>query len=758
MSKRAFKIVNLIIAVLVFAFAIGHAFAWLADDRKEEPPWFDGSSGETYFAGGNGLSEETAYEIENYYHMYNLAWLQNTGKLGQSYYFKLNNDITIPNNFWLPPIGTDNNPFIGKFNGNGNTISGLKITTDTSKLSNAPTINGGFSNAVGMFGMTGATGEIKNFVLDDPWVEVFSNESLYDSDGAAGTASAKTVGLAIGYANCGASNIGVYQGELGVKRSAYTTINSIVGGASSDVDASDIDNSDFNGNDGDTGQFIPDKFYDILTDADKGVSSLSNLFDTDASNSEDGYVFKPNIWVVPNNKTADNFGLGAFSFVRGAADGSKVTSIKSNQVTKFTYYTTTTDVDGIPTYGPTYTQQTWTNPDDTSKTKTYYTVNANGGTEYTLGDNSAISNKVMEGGTPMTRIDSSIFFNNSPLEVSQGLNAFYPNNNGAGTFDPEYKVQKKDENGNPVVDENGNPVYETMNKKVLTNGIKVRVKSNSTDIFVIASNNVGTRNGYEDIDLNNNKKIDENENVLTKLQTRYLGVYKITSNEKDSNGKYLKDENGKFVTDDFEQLDFDDRIKTKDYFYTESWPDGKKDIPTFQLALPAKKSSNDPHEIVACEFSLDDTGPGTYFIASVANSVNIYYLAVTGTTQGEEGGGDDTTYSKQLLSIDFTYKKTSDQTFHLITEEGFNRTNVVVNFTSDINETFIAMYIYFIRSDDDGKGAVAGSATEEEYTLEVYHNGADNNDFTISEGTGTRVGNCYIKQQTIVTGGWGYPT
>ncbi len=250
MSKKAYKIVNLIIAVLIFVFGVGNAFAWLADERKIKGPWFNGSSGDTYFAGGDGKSEQTAYQIANYYHLYNLAWLQNTGKLSKQYYFKLNNDVDIPSNFWLPPIGTDTQPFIGKFDGKGHKISGLKITTDSSKLGNiSKSVT--FSNAVGMFGMTGVDSgaEIHNFILKEPIVEVAAQNAKYSSS----TSDNKDMvaGLAIGYlnTNCKAYSIGVLADEntkttgaqLLMQRGEnceYSTFNSIIGALGDQVTSS----------------------------------------------------------------------------------------------------------------------------------------------------------------------------------------------------------------------------------------------------------------------------------------------------------------------------------------------------------------------------------------------------------------------------------------------------------------------------------------------------------------------------------------
>lgn len=232
MKAKAFKIVNLILAVLVFVFALGQAFAWFAEDMRKSQDKFDGSSASPYFESGDG-SEDDPFILSSYNHLYNLAWLQNTGNLNERYYyFQLKNDITMPDNFWLPPIGTDEYPFQGYFDGKGKKVINLKTTTDSSKLTGA--VSGSsvkYSNAVGMFGMTAAhvgilVAKIINLNLINPIVEVASQNADYDTD----SGSKATVGIAIGYANCGAEDIGVYKGKLAVQKTGYTTVNSIIGG------------------------------------------------------------------------------------------------------------------------------------------------------------------------------------------------------------------------------------------------------------------------------------------------------------------------------------------------------------------------------------------------------------------------------------------------------------------------------------------------------------------------------------------------
>ncbi|MGN0812895.1 MAG: hypothetical protein ACI4MQ_05275 [Candidatus Coproplasma sp.] len=429
MKAKAFKIINLILAVLVFVFALSQAFAWFAEDMRKSDDKFDGSSSSPYFNSGTGTSGDP-FTLTKPNHLYNLAWLQNTGNLNDNYYyFRLDDDIDM-SGYWLPPIGTDDYPFQGYFNGNGKKISNLKITTDSTKLTGA--VSGSsvkYSYAVGMFGMTAAhvgvtDPKIYNFNLIDPIVEVATQNASYNS----ASEEKKNVGIAIGYANCGAENIGVLNGKLSIQNTGYTSKNSIVG----DYDGTKVNGDEIDsdiGSGGDTGQFIPDVF------AGK-YSNLTNIM----SNATD---FKINTWVLPKNDSA-GVGLGAFSFITGDEE----TKVEAKTVTSFTYYTASTSVGNITTYN-----------------STGGTLTIDLSTESTYSNVEEVRNKVLNGTTQLTQLDYLFYFKESPATIkpddtSHTLNAVYETNT----------------------------VYSNaQTSTVLNNSIKVRVKKNSTKIFVIAS-------------------------------------------------------------------------------------------------------------------------------------------------------------------------------------------------------------------------------------------------------------------------------
>ena len=93
-----------------------------------------GAGSETsYYESGSGDSIDDPYIISNRNHLYNLAWLQYMGMYNkpniQQKYFKLKNDIDM-SGITLPPIGTDEYPFLGHFDGNNKVVYNLVVSND----------------------------------------------------------------------------------------------------------------------------------------------------------------------------------------------------------------------------------------------------------------------------------------------------------------------------------------------------------------------------------------------------------------------------------------------------------------------------------------------------------------------------------------------------------------------------------------------------------------------------------------------------
>ena len=279
------KAVHTICIFLSLAFAfVAVTFCWFS--RGELLNFRDdfGSAKASYFGGGDGSSEEKAYVISSSTHFYNFAWLQylgyftaaggaNNGRL-QSY-FKLTKNIDmreLQRNGTvsaLPPIGTEQYPFIGNFNGNGYKIDNVFVSNLMSDLIVRPTTyktatddnnnevlavygTAGTTtkavNIVGLFGVTGDYGvsaDAKGVVsgsneytnkfkdslslptaattsgADEVYYGVMKVENLYTDNLSVKSASSKTlVGLAAGYASASLNNVGVYRCSITVNAGA----------------------------------------------------------------------------------------------------------------------------------------------------------------------------------------------------------------------------------------------------------------------------------------------------------------------------------------------------------------------------------------------------------------------------------------------------------------------------------------------------------------------------------------------------------
>ena len=277
------KAVHTICIFLSLAFAfVAVTFCWFS--RGELLNFRDdfGSAKASYFGGGDG-SRDKPYEISSETHFYNFAWLQYLGYFNHAEanngryqsYFKLTKNIDMSELqrngtvSALPPIGTEQYPFIGNFNGDGHKIDNVFVSNLMSDLIVRPTTyktatddnnnevlavygTAGTTtkavNIVGLFGVTGDYGvsaDVKGVVsgsneytnkfkdslslptaattsgADEVYYGVMKVENLYTDNLRVKSASSKTlVGLAAGYASASLSNVGVYRCSITVNAGA----------------------------------------------------------------------------------------------------------------------------------------------------------------------------------------------------------------------------------------------------------------------------------------------------------------------------------------------------------------------------------------------------------------------------------------------------------------------------------------------------------------------------------------------------------
>ena len=261
-NKFFVKAVLLFVSALSFVGLVSGTIAWFNSrvtvDNSQETNNIDGEAIGAYFAYGNGIPHSVdgdgnrVYGITKPRHLYNLAWLQYLGyfdqqdpskpNYGQQFYFELANDIDM-DGWVLPPIGTEEHPFIGNFTGNGYVISNLSISSNFNDYNTHPSaINS--SNYVtphilGMFGVIGNYNSTYNTSATNSVysssVNEFKNTGLTDVT-ITSKVSDSLVGLAAGYVDGIISNVAIDSGEIDINKDAIGgTATSSYGGFTSNI-------------------------------------------------------------------------------------------------------------------------------------------------------------------------------------------------------------------------------------------------------------------------------------------------------------------------------------------------------------------------------------------------------------------------------------------------------------------------------------------------------------------------------------------
>lgn len=148
-----------------FACFVSSTLAWtVTDNNITMESEVAGYTSGAYFARGAGTYDDP-YILNAPIHLYNLAWLQYLGKFDDKvYYFEMEGNIDAAGTEYerIPPIGTEEHPFVGNFDGKGHTISGLKtcnkLGSGEDEILRKPSLvdTSGFSvDIMGVFGVVG---------------------------------------------------------------------------------------------------------------------------------------------------------------------------------------------------------------------------------------------------------------------------------------------------------------------------------------------------------------------------------------------------------------------------------------------------------------------------------------------------------------------------------------------------------------------------------------------------------------------------
>ena len=166
--------------------------------------------------GCDGSSEATAYQIRTTIDLELLAQRVNSGNKYVDKYFKLMNDIAYAHTTaWNDATSTENNYtaignnaklFAGTFDGDGHTISGIRIYKGGSDAS----INSAIDSYQGLFGHVGIEGTVKNVTLTDARITGFENVGGIAGKNGGGTVTGCRVAgdVALHAVQNGAENFG----------------------------------------------------------------------------------------------------------------------------------------------------------------------------------------------------------------------------------------------------------------------------------------------------------------------------------------------------------------------------------------------------------------------------------------------------------------------------------------------------------------------------------------------------------------------
>ncbi len=249
-GKKAFKKPFLILGLAFVALGctLGlSSLAWFASpSTSASVTKMEGEATGSYFESGTGV-EGDPYIIANAKQLYYFAWLQDmgffntpttadestTGTSIPTTYFKIKDGLTSidASGYVLPPIGIEKYPFVGNFDANNCTITGLTVSnkiesgyieeypalldTTNDKLTKDDFNAADQASIVGFFGIIGEynsipsatydseANEVKNLYLDDITIKTSDKSNLL-------------IGIFAGYVNGLIDNCGVHYAKMNI--------------------------------------------------------------------------------------------------------------------------------------------------------------------------------------------------------------------------------------------------------------------------------------------------------------------------------------------------------------------------------------------------------------------------------------------------------------------------------------------------------------------------------------------------------------
>ena len=216
MKKKPLLIAS-ISGLFATIIAIGSSLGWFsatATMTNSNNP-IEGTVEDAYYARGTGTAEDP-FIINRPRHLYNLAWLQflgfynkSTGVDAHQFYFELEDNIDMGEYGAIPPIGSEKNPFMGNFNGNGYVISNVTISNTFSDFVNHPSVISDWGSdgterqkphILGLFGIVGSYSGCNEPGTYSSSVNEFVNTGIAGATIKSEVSNCLT-GIAVGYVN-----------------------------------------------------------------------------------------------------------------------------------------------------------------------------------------------------------------------------------------------------------------------------------------------------------------------------------------------------------------------------------------------------------------------------------------------------------------------------------------------------------------------------------------------------------------------------
>lgn len=323
----------------------GASIAWFhSQDNVDFTKAIDGTSNGAYYASGNG-TEESPYEINRPIHLYNLAWLQYSGKYNtdedkdgnfDNFYFYISADLDM-SGYVLPPIGTTDNPFVGHFDGQNHTVSNLTISNTFSDFETRHPItvtDASFVSPeiIGFFGIVGLLpSKYKEYSYSNATASSVTQLYLDNITVENNSTNGTLAGFLAGYVNTTITNCGVHYCDFELK-SGTTNISDLCDDVSKYSYIGAINSTDYK-IDGDTSGTEAGDDYGTSTNLRQLYEDIESLSDRYSDLKDDTVMLVPKDYAFPFRRYSSVIVSPKYSTL-----SMQISSSSTSNITSYNYF------------------------------------------------------------------------------------------------------------------------------------------------------------------------------------------------------------------------------------------------------------------------------------------------------------------------------------------------------------------------------------------------------------------------------------